>query len=183
MRTQRQSAFTLMELLLAISIIVLVAGAVGSLVTALSGGSLVAETLNEVKGYLLMARQQAVQYHRPVAVFFLPPTDLTPNSRMMLFELKPTLPNPSNIEDVSNWYVMPGGYGANLRAGIEVRNRAGAGLFCIPYSANGSVDSRCPANNTSIQIGSQTGRESAMRAKAVAINRVTGAVLQLRRGE
>lgn len=181
MNRQRRRGFTLIELLLAISIIVMVAAMIVPMVTAFSGGSLVEQSVNEVKGYLLMAQQQAVQYHEHVAVFFLPPTALTQNSRMMVFELKKMPSNPDRLAHVSNWRVMTAAQAANLRAGMEIRNRGDDDLFCIIYNPNGYVDYRCPSENLNIRIGPKQGVESPERSRPLAINRATGTLLQLQR--
>jgi prepilin-type N-terminal cleavage/methylation domain-containing protein len=178
----RKRAFTLIELLLAISIIVLVAGMIVPMVSAFSGSSMVEQTLNEVRSYLLLARQQAVQYHRPVAVFFLPPTDHTPNSRMMLFELRGT----SKTTQIKDWRVIPGEYGSTVRRGIEVRKRGDNGEipapFCIAYTPSGFIDDEVDADSLSLQIGPRrTGTETAETHVAVAVNRSTGTIMKLRR--
>jgi len=183
MNVRRCTGFTLIELLLAISIIVMVASMIVPMVSALSGGSLVEQSVNEVKGYLLMGQQQAVQYHEYVAVFFLPPTELTQNSRMMVFNLKKTLADPHSLTTLSNWRAMTGAQAAHLRSGIEVRNRGSDSVFCIIYNPNGYVDNRCPAENLSIRIQPSAGIESPERARALAINRATGTILQLSRSQ
>jgi len=181
MRLRATKGFTLVELLLAISIIILVAGMIVPLVRAFAGSGGVDSALNEVKGYLLMAKQQAVQYHQSTAVFFLPPTELTQNSRMMIFQRRERLINGNDLTDIRNWQVMPGAYGAGLRRGLEVRNRSGDNLFCIIYNAQGYVDNGCPLNNTCIRIGPKEGSESGERPQAVAISRATGSILQFER--
>jgi len=181
MRTRTARGFTLVELLLAISIIVLVVGMIVPMVRAFSGSGGVDSAVNEVKGYLLMARQEAIQYHRDIAVFFLPPTELTQNSRMMVFERQDRLVNANDLADIRNWRVIPAGYGANLRRGLEVVNRSGDNLFCVIYNANGYVDSACPLANTCIRIGPKQGSESGERPQAVAISRATGSILQFER--
>jgi prepilin-type N-terminal cleavage/methylation domain-containing protein len=177
MNRRSKRGFTLVELLLAISIIILVAGVIVPMARTFGGANIVDETLNEVKGYLLMARQHAVQHHRPVAVFFLPPTDFTPNSRMMIFEMKKQPPNASDLANVNNWTVMAGAYGANIRPGLEVVNGSDDNLFAVVYNTRGYIDTRCPPANTVIRIGPRKGTESALRPKAVAISRATGTVL------
>lgn len=181
----RRKAFTLIELLLAISIIILVAGMIVPMVSAFSGTSMVEQTVNEVRSYLLLARQQAVQYHRPVAVFFLPPTEHTLNSRMMLFELRSIRGVPRNYTDIKNWRVIPGEYGTSVRRGIEIRKRGDSGKipkpFCIAYTPGGFVDDEVDANSVSIQIGPRSGTETAETHVAVAVNRSTGTIMKLRR--
>ena len=181
MRTRTTRGFTLVELLLAISIIVLVVGIIVPMVRMFTGSGGVDNAVNEIKGYLLMARQQSIQYHQDIAVFFLPPTELTQNSRMMVFEQRERLINANDLADIRNWQVMPAGYGVNLRRGLEVVNRSGDKLFCVIYNSNGYVDSRCPLDNTCIRIGPKSGTESAERAQAVAISRATGSILQFER--
>lgn len=185
MKMRKNRGFTLVELLLSISIIILVATMIVPMVSAFSSGNVVDQSINEVKSYLLLARQQAVQFGTPVAVYFLPPTKFTPNSRMILVELKDNPGTPNEIANISNWRVIPGEYGAAVRQGIEIRKRNDAAstptAFCIVYTAGGFIDSRCPAENTSLRIGPKPGGESRMVAKAVAVNRSTGSIIQLER--
>jgi len=180
-RRHRTRGFTLVELLLAISIIILVAGMIVPMVSAFSGGSMVEQTVNDVRSYLLLTRQQAVQYHRPVAVFFLPWTDHTLNSRMMLFEPRGT----AITADIGDWRVIPGEYGASVRRGIEIRSRGDCGkvpkVFGIVYTPSGFVDDVVDANSISIQIGPRSGTETAETHIAVAVNRSTGTIMKLRR--
>lgn len=185
MRKRTKRGFTLVELLLSVSIIILVAGMIVPMVSAFSSGNIVEQSINEIKSYLLLARQQAVQYGTPVAVYFLPPTQLTPNSRMILVQLRDQLASSNDITNMGNWRVIPGEYGAAVRQGIEIRKRGDSGTpaaaFCIVYTSGGFIDSRCPAANTSIRIGPKLNSESRMKAEAVAVNRSTGSIIQLER--
>lgn len=183
-RTDSKRAFTLVELLLSISIIILVAAMIAPMVTAFGGASLSEATRNELKAYLMLARQQAVQYNRPVAVFVLPPTQLTEVSRLMLFELKENPSNLNNIADVNNWRAMAGAYGTKIRRGIVISNNGNVtspDMFGIVFDASGAIDARCPAQNTTLLISPRNVTESTEQQMAVAINRATGSILDLSR--
>lgn len=175
MRTRRERGFTLVELLLSITIIVLVAGMIVPMVSAFSGANVVDETVNEIRGYLLMAHQRAVQHHKDIAIFFLPPTEMTPNSRMMIFDLKDDASFLTDITDVRNWRVMPGAYGTHARRNLEITNGLGSNMFCVVYNSEGRIDNRCPDANTQIRIGPRS-KDSLDRAQSLSINRHTGGI-------
>jgi prepilin-type N-terminal cleavage/methylation domain-containing protein len=185
MKTRTSGGFTLVELLLSISIIVMVAAMVAGMMNAFSKGSVVEKAVNEIKSYLLLAKQEAVQMGKPVAVFFVPPTDLTPNSRMILLEARDQLPAGTDVTQLSNWRVIPGEYGATVRQGLEIRRKGDtsgqAESFCIVYTPGGTIDNRCPANNLSLSVGPTKTSNARMTPAGVAVNRSTGTITQLER--
>ena len=111
MKSYRTRGFTLVELMVTISIIILAAMMVVPLVEAMTGSNRVEGALLEVQGYMGMARQEATQFNKTVAVRFVPPTHLTPQPRLMLEIMKEGKTDPANP---ANWQVKAGAYGAKL---------------------------------------------------------------------
>jgi type II secretory pathway pseudopilin PulG len=173
-----RKAFTLVELLLAVTIIIVVAAAIVPMISSMSGGSRVKGALNEIQGFLMMARQEAVQSQKEVAVFFLPPTRLTPSSRAMLFQLRA---NHQVSESIGDWVAMAGSYGIALAPGLEVRNGADADLFCIIFNSRGYVHRLCGTPSTCIKVQPKQGQESREQPLTAAVNRATGAFLRFER--
>jgi prepilin-type N-terminal cleavage/methylation domain-containing protein len=187
MAKRSQRAFTLVELLVTIAIIIFVAGMIVPMVSAFTTGGITEQSVNVVKSYLMLARQQAVQHGKPVAVFFLPPTQLTTYSRMIMVEARKDFGTSTDITSITNWRVIPGEHGAALRRPIEVRkvgdNSKIPKAFCIVFTAGGYVDSRCPPANTSLRVGPSPHSDSGLTSIDVPINRNTGGVLKLKRNQ
>lgn len=182
-RTPHRAGFTLIELLMAISIILLVAGMMVPVVRTFTSGAGVDSAMNELRGYLLLARQTAVQQHRPTAVFFLEPTPISPMQRIMIFQEKANAQGASRAH-ISNWKILPGAYGIKVPEGLAITNSAGqlgANDFCIIYDPQGFIPPDCPDKNLSLRIGSREGVEHAIRPRVFAIGRATGSILKLDR--
>jgi len=175
-RTAR--AFTLIELMITVSIIVGVAALVAGMMSAIAGTSKSEEAVNIVNGYVQMARQQAVQYGQPVAVFFLDKTPYSLNTRMMVFE-----PRLTGVvtHDIVDWQTVPGSRAATLPENVIVRNASNQPCFPIIFDSQGMVHPKTLAADVSIIIGPRDANETRDRPKAIAINRATGAVMRFER--
>jgi prepilin-type N-terminal cleavage/methylation domain-containing protein len=176
-----RKGFTLIELMISVSIIALVAAAVVQTISAIGGASRTDGAVNEIRGYLLMAQQQAVQYNKSTAVWVLPATKFSTSPRLMVFELRPTCDKPSR--NISDWQVMAGSYALSLPPGLTIRNGAKADSFPIIFDSQGCIEPPpvCLDADTRLMIGPAPGRESRERPRAVAINRTTGAMMRFER--
>ncbi len=169
MMASRKNAFTLVELMLAMSIIIVVTAIMVPTVSTLTGGSRVEGAANQVQGFLLMAKQQAVQHNKKIRVRFLPPfykgSPISPNTRLVLYE--PKLSG-------SGWKVLAGSRAAQLPPDLVVTTEQGRDDFYITFNSRGSVED----GETVLRIGVRAGSESGENAKPLAINRSTGAFLR-----
>jgi prepilin-type N-terminal cleavage/methylation domain-containing protein len=175
MKRRTTQAFTLVELMVTMAIIILAATMVAPLVGALTEGNRVEGALLEVQGYLSMARQQAVQHNTSVAVRFVPPTVMTPHWRLMIEELKDSSSDPSSA---GSWRVMSGAYGAKLAPMLSLSNGSGGSSgWRIWFDPDGFISSSCPDGNLIIKVGPGSAdiREPTV---SYAVNRATGQYLR-----
>lgn len=181
----RANGFTLIELMLVITIILLMAGVAVPLLTQMAGSSKTDNAAAQVQAMIQMARQQAVQYHVETSVLFLPPNTGTTNhpyTRMILGQ---------NTTPGGTFQVMPGTYTVDLPNGIQVATLAAgspgyaalgstpAGPFGIAFSTAGTVHPRTNSSNLVLEIGPVGNTESTEKTVEYRLNRVTGAFLQL----
>ncbi|NLX60735.1 MAG: prepilin-type N-terminal cleavage/methylation domain-containing protein [Phycisphaerae bacterium] len=172
-RTTR--AFTLVELMVTMAIIILAATMVAPLIGALTKGNRVEGALLDVQAYLAMARQQAVQFNKSVAVRFVPPTDLTPSWRLMIEELKDGAGSPSNA---GSWRVLPGAYGAKLPSMLKMENGGGGSSgWRIWFGPDGFIPQTCTDSNLIIKVGPSS-TDIKEPTVSYAVNRATGQFLR-----
>ena len=174
MKGYRTRGFTLVELMVTISIIILAAMMVVPLVEAMTGSNRVEGALLEVQGYMAMAKQEAVQFNKTVAVRFVPPTPLTPQTRLMLEILAEGQTDPTNP---TNWQVKAGSYGAKLPDMLKIENGADDQSFRIWFNSDGFIPQDCPDDNLVIKAGPRTA-ETLEPSITYAINRATGQFLR-----
>ncbi|NIA21545.1 MAG: hypothetical protein GWP05_06170 [Anaerolineaceae bacterium] len=174
MKRYKTGGFTLVELMITISIIIMVAMMVMPLVEAMTGSNRVEGTLLEVQGYMTMAQQEAVQYNKTVAVRFVPPTQLTSRPRLMIEIMKEGKTDPT---DAGNWQIKAGTYGAKLLDMLKIENAGGQESFRIWFNSRGFIPQDCPDNNLQITAGPRT-NETIEPTITYAINRATGRFLR-----
>ncbi len=175
MRHRTTEAFTLVELMVTMAIIILAATMVAPLIGSLTRGNNVEGALLDVQAYLAMARQQAVQYNKSVAVRFVQPTDLTPNWRLMIEELRDGASSPSNA---GSWRVLPGAYGAKLPPMLKVENGSGGSSgWRIWFGPDGFIPQSCPDSNLIIKVGPGS-KDIKEPTVSYAVNRATGQFLR-----
>jgi prepilin-type N-terminal cleavage/methylation domain-containing protein len=174
----RRNGFTLIELMLVVTIIILMAGMAVPLLTQMSGSSRTDNAATQVQAMILMARQQAVQYHTETSVMFLQPNVSTgaiahPYTRMILGQ--------STTPGSGNFAAVPGSYAIDLPNGIQVANGANPPVtqFAIAFSTAGTVHPKTSSANTVLDIGPITGTGSMEKTVEYRLNRVTGGFLQL----
>ena len=173
---RRTGGFTLVELMLVVSIIILMAGAAVPLLSMMAGGSRSDNAASQVQAIIQMARQQAVQYHVETSVEFLSPNTGTttnhPYTRVITGQN--TSPGVNN-----NFTVLAGSYAINLPNGVQVANGSGGTQFAIAFTAAGTVHPRTAPAYLVLDIGPITGTESAESTVEYRLNRVTGGFLEL----
>ena len=174
MKRFRTGGFTLVELMITISIIIMVAMMVMPLVEALTGSNRVEGVLLEVQGYMAMAQQEAVQFNKTVAVRFVPPTQLTSQPRLMIEIMKEGKTDPTRDD---SWQVKAGAYGAKLISMIKIENAGGKESFRIWFNSRGFIPQDCPGENTIITAGPRT-NETLEPTITCAMNRATGQFLR-----
>lgn len=176
MKRRTGKAFTLVELMVTMAIIVLAATMVAPLVSALTGGNRVEGAMLEIQGYLAMARQQAVQYNKMVAVRFVPPTKMTAQWRIMIEELKESATDPKLS---SSWRVMPGAYGLKLAGMLTVSSDAAnaSSGWRLWFDPDGFISNDCPDGNLVIGVG-PTSKDTIEPKITYHVNRATGQFLK-----
>ncbi len=174
MKRYKTSGFTLVELMITISIIIMVAMMVMPLVEAMTGSNRVEGVLLEVQGYMTMAQQEAVQFNKTVAVRFVPPTELTSQPRLMIEIMKEGKTDPTKA---NSWQVKAGAYGAKLLDMLKIENADGEESFRIWFNGSGFIPQNCPDPNLSITAGPRT-KETIEPTFTYAINRATGRFLR-----
>jgi prepilin-type N-terminal cleavage/methylation domain-containing protein len=170
----RTNGFTLIELMLVVTIIILMAGAAVPLLSNMAGAGRVDNAASQVQAIILMARQQAVQYHVETSVEFIVPDLAHPYTRVITGQCG--VPGTGNTTGFS---VVAGSYAIKMPNGIQVANGAGATTFSIAFTTAGMVHPQTLAADLVLDIGPITGTESAEQTVEYRLNRVTGAFLQL----
>ena len=169
MTPSRKRAFTLVELMLAMSIIIVVTAIMIPTVSTLTGGSRIEGAVNQVQGFIRMAQQQAFTYNKKVRVRFLPPfyrgSPISPNTRLVLYEQKLS---------GQGWKVLAGSRAAQLPTDLVMTNEHGRDDFYITFNSRGAVED----GDTVMRIGVRSGSERRDHPKPLVINRSTGAFLR-----
>ncbi len=186
---ERTDGFTLIELMLVITIIVLMAGTAVPLLTQMSGASKTDNAASQVQSMILMARQMAVQYHTETSVRFLPPYtgsngSVHPFTRMILGQIQT-----GSLAGSGNFGVVAGSYAIDLPNGIQAVSStmlanpptppATYPTFSIAFNSAGTVHPQTQSANLVLDIGPISGTESTEKTVEYRLNRVTGAFLQL----
>jgi len=174
MKRYRTRGFTLVELMVTISIIIMAAMMVVPLVEAMTGSNRVEGALLEVQGYLTMAQQEAVQFNKTVAVRFVPPTRLTPQPRLMLEILRE---GEIASQNDTSWLIKAGAYGAKLPDMLKIENKADDQSFRIWFNKDGFIPPECHGDNLEIKAGPET-TETLEPTMTYAVNRATGQFLR-----
>ena len=179
---RRTNGFTLIELMLVVTIIILMAGAAVPLLSKMAGGGRTDNAASQVQAMILLARQQAVQYHVETSVLFLPPEATTggstahPYTRVIIGQ--------NTTAGGGSFKVLAGAYAINLPNGIQVANGATAAgtlpaQFGIAFTTAGTVHPQTNSGNLVLDIGPVAGMESTEPTVEYRLNRVTGGFLQL----
>lgn len=174
---RRQSGFTLMELMLTVAIVLIVAVMMLPVITALTSGRRIEGTINQVQSYLSLARSEAISRNRHTAVFFFGPTEITPASRLMIFQIRNNPPKPNSLEDLTNWTIIPGAYGTRIPPGVKITNGDGDQRFAVMFTNRSGIHSDCPPDNLTVRIGPDSD-ESNERSVEYVVNRATGRFLK-----
>jgi prepilin-type N-terminal cleavage/methylation domain-containing protein len=184
----RQAArgFTLIEMMIVVSILILVAAMMVPMLSHLAGSNRAEAAALEIQSYMMMARQRAVESHKDTAAYFVAPS---PSSavqvyRVMLIE---AVSSQADLTLPSNWQVVAGSYGAKLPAEMVVHDgfSTPATTFAIHFDARGMAVNQFPHQNFQIYIGPRAavgGANSKERTIWFAVNKATGGFLRFTEG-
>ena len=168
----RQRAFTMVELLVTIMVILLVSVMLVPFLGGL-GKDRTEAAANQLQGYLSLAKQEAMKSHRDTALFIIPPGEFITDTRLVLFQLK----EGGNGKLAAGWQVIPGSLGMEMPEGIKIVNAKNQEYFHIWFNAQGALADDCRVDNMTIRIGPRS-QESRMRTIQYSIGRQTGGLLR-----
>lgn len=174
MDTRRCKAFTMIELLVTIMVILLVAVMLIPFLGGI-GSDQAVSAANQFQAYLSLARQYAVGSHRDTALFVIRPSaDGYMNStRLIIFQLK----EGGDGTKGSDWQTIPGALGLEMPENVKIVNGVNYDMFYVWYSGDGTIADACPDSNLTIRIGPRNS-ESRIRTIQYAIARQVGSLVR-----
>lgn len=174
MNNRRCKAFTMIELLVTIMVILLVAVMLIPFLGGI-GADQAVSAANQFQSYLNLAKQYAVGSHRDTALFVIRPSaDGYMNStRLIIFQLK----EGGDGSKGSGWQAIPGALGLEMPESVKITNAQNEDLFYIWFSGDGTVAEGCLDKNLTIRIGPRNS-ESRIRTIQYSIARQVGSLVR-----